>query len=221
MKKLFSALKKINWKYVVGEILLIFIGISLAIWFNNWNSSMQLNRNKNIVILKIKDEIENNLDELTKARKENKLLIDGFAEYKKLFGSNSSEVITSPIQMYTLQKKYPSFFRIKDSVNVKANLIKYSGENFINLELAELTEIAWKTAQTLNITNEFSYECLYELESIYILQTRVKNGLENAVTALQQNDIIQLMRILNILSQIEAQLEEDYQNMLNNINDCH
>ncbi len=28
---------KLNWKYALGEILLIFIGITSAIWFNNWN----------------------------------------------------------------------------------------------------------------------------------------------------------------------------------------
>ena len=28
---------KLNWKYALGEIALIFIGITSAIWFNNWN----------------------------------------------------------------------------------------------------------------------------------------------------------------------------------------
>ncbi|MEM7379774.1 MAG: hypothetical protein AAF361_01100 [Bacteroidota bacterium] len=27
---------KLNWKYVIGEVLPIFIGIKLTIWFNNW-----------------------------------------------------------------------------------------------------------------------------------------------------------------------------------------
>ncbi|MBO3700251.1 hypothetical protein [Roseivirga sp. E12] len=28
---------KLNWKYALGEITLIFIGITIAIWFQNWN----------------------------------------------------------------------------------------------------------------------------------------------------------------------------------------
>ncbi len=28
---------KLNWKYALGEVLLIFIGITSAIWFQNWN----------------------------------------------------------------------------------------------------------------------------------------------------------------------------------------
>lgn len=32
---------KINWKNAVGEIIFIFIGITLAIWFQNWNEDQQ------------------------------------------------------------------------------------------------------------------------------------------------------------------------------------
>ncbi|MCI5082234.1 MAG: DUF6090 family protein [Saprospiraceae bacterium] len=32
-------LRQFNWKYAIGEILFIFIGITMAIWFNNWNET--------------------------------------------------------------------------------------------------------------------------------------------------------------------------------------
>jgi len=28
---------KINWKYAIGEVLIVIIGISIAFWLNNWN----------------------------------------------------------------------------------------------------------------------------------------------------------------------------------------
>ena len=31
--------KSLNWKYALGEVVLIFIGITLAMWFNNWNEN--------------------------------------------------------------------------------------------------------------------------------------------------------------------------------------
>lgn len=31
--------KKISWRYALGEIVLIFLGITMAVWFNNWNES--------------------------------------------------------------------------------------------------------------------------------------------------------------------------------------
>ncbi len=42
---------RFNWKYILGEITLIFLGISLAIWFNNWNERVKL-RNSEISVLK-------------------------------------------------------------------------------------------------------------------------------------------------------------------------
>ncbi|RKQ51534.1 hypothetical protein BXY85_2561 [Roseivirga pacifica] len=35
---------KLNWRYAIGEIILIFIGISLAIAFQNWNDNRKENR---------------------------------------------------------------------------------------------------------------------------------------------------------------------------------
>ncbi|NVJ45952.1 MAG: hypothetical protein HWE07_02460, partial [Cytophagia bacterium] len=34
---------KLNWKYAMGEVALIFIGISLAIAFQNWNEDRKQN----------------------------------------------------------------------------------------------------------------------------------------------------------------------------------
>ena len=178
--------------------MLIFIGISLAIWFNNWNSSMQSSKNKKIVMVKIKEEIAANLEELLNARKVNELTRNGYSEYQQLFGASSNEVIATPSAFNVLQKKYPSFFQVKDSVSINQDTFMYLGGVSINLELGELTDIAWKAAQSINITNEFDYECLYELESTYNLQARVKNGFDQAADALIDNDIKKLIRILNL-----------------------
>ena len=56
--------KNFNWKYIIGEILLIFIGINLAIWFNDWNTSRNAREQKSVAIAKIKEEVESNLEEL-------------------------------------------------------------------------------------------------------------------------------------------------------------
>ena len=37
--RFFKENRRLNLKYIFGEILLLFIGINLAIWFNNWNTS--------------------------------------------------------------------------------------------------------------------------------------------------------------------------------------
>ncbi len=209
-----------NWKYIIGEILLIFVGISLAIWFNNWNSTIKSKHEIEISIAHIKKEIESNTEELKHARKINRMISKAYSEYRKIFDGKTKELITSPNHLDLLQNKYPGFFRISDSLHLKTDLFHYSGTTFINLELAELSEIAWETTRSVGITNEFEYECLYELESMYNLQRRVQNEIDKAANALQRREIEELMNILGFLEQLDHQLEIDYENMLVNIDKC-
>ena len=67
--------------------------------------------------------------------------------------------------MKLLNYKYPDFFRVKDSVAIDNGIYHYSGSTHINLEIPTMTEIAWKTTSTINVANEFNYECLYCLVS--------------------------------------------------------
>ncbi len=88
------------------------------------------------------------------------------------------------------------------------------------MELAELTEIAWETTGSIGITNEFNYECLFELESMYNVQRRIKKEIDRPVDVLQQQNIEKLMKTLKFLQQFEDKLESDYENMLEMIDEC-
>ena len=218
--RFFKTISNLNWKYIIVEILLIFVGINLAIWFNNWNTKKNVLRDKEIVITKITDEISNNYEEVKLARNANQNIASAYTDFKKIYKDNSNTVVTNPKYFNALNKKYPQFFRVQDSVQIDAESFQYSGSTFIQLELADLKEIAWETTKSLNITNEFNYECLYQLESLYNLQKRVQNIMNQAADALQNAKIEELMTILNIMKQLDLQLEEDYINMLETIDSC-
>jgi hypothetical protein len=72
----------------------------------------------------------------------------------------------------------------------------------------------------MGIANEFGYECLYELENMYNIQRLVQNEINKAAEALQNQEIDRLIRILAFLSQLDEQLESDYNSMLGQISDC-
>ncbi len=55
---------KIDWKAAFREILFIFIGISLAIGFNNWNESRKLNQLEVKMLQEIKNGIEKDRDDI-------------------------------------------------------------------------------------------------------------------------------------------------------------
>lgn len=209
-----------NWKYIIGEVLLIFIGINLAIWFNDWNDTNKTTANKEIAIAKIKEEIQNNLNELRAAREINykiPLAIEEFSQFPR----NSEGVIEVNWQiMHRFQENYPNFFKIRDSLPLMDSVVRYNGDSMINLELIELSEIAWETSRNMGIAHEFGYECLYGLESMYNIQQLVQNEVNKAAEALQNQEVNRLLRIFVFMEQLGQQLETDYQAMLNNMDSC-
>lgn len=210
----------VNWKYIIGEILLIFFGISLAIWFNNWNASNTINANKRIAIDKIEEEIRNNLDELYSAREVNLKIPKAIEAYEEIISNADGQAVSGISQMKTFQENFPNFFIIKDSVRVNDSLFRYLGNTRIRLELTAFSQIAWETSRNMGIANEFGYECLYNLENVYNIQRLVQNEMDKAAEALQNEEIDRLERILGFVSQLDVQLEDAYNSMLKNIGDC-
>jgi len=218
--RFFKIKREFNWKYVLGEILLIFIGINLAIWFNNWNATNKATADKKIAITKITEEIENNSTELDLAQQLNQQIPLAYSEYTKMFEGKTSQIIATPKEVNILFKKYPNFYRVSDSIPLKNGLYKYSGGTHVQLEIPILTEIAWDTTKTLSILNEFDYECLYDLESMYHLQRLVQKEINKASDALQKRELKELMNILGFLTQLNSQLSQNYKTVLENIENC-
>ncbi len=209
-----------NWKYLVGEVLLIFVGINLAIWFNDWNNDMKLTQMKETAIEKIREEIQNNLEELLDARESNMRIPNAINSFKEMMDVETEDVICTKEEMKAYQEAYPGFFDIRDSTSVNDKLIRYSGDTSINLELAALTDIAWETTKDMGIANDFGFECLYDLENLYNRQRLVENEISKAARALQDEDVRRLLRVLEFLSQLDSQLEEAYQETLENLDQC-
>ncbi|RKE98949.1 DUF6090 family protein [Ichthyenterobacterium magnum] len=211
---------KSYFKYAIGEIVLVVIGILIALSINNWSANKKSSHDKEVVISKIKDEIFNNSEQLDLAMLVNHRILKAYKDYKTIYNGDLSELITTPKKLAKFQKNYPKFFRIKDSIQLDNGLYHYSGGTFVELEIPDITSIAWETTRTINITNEFDYNCLYQLESMYNLQERLQREVDKAAEALQREEMEDLIRILEIMSQLDLQLKTNYDEMLQTINNC-
>ncbi len=218
--RIFKSKHRFNWKYIFGEILLIFLGINLAIWFNNWNTTQQNQKTRQIVIEKIKDEISSNITELTVSYENTVLVREALNTFMPLFQGKSSKLEVPQEEMKNIRARFPGFYTVSDSTFLDNGKTLYTGGLSIQLELVELTDIAWETTKSLEVLNEFGYECLYELESMYSLQSRVQKEIDKSAEVLQHMDIKALLTILNFTEQLEKQLKSDYQEMLVNIENC-
>ena len=63
MKRFFKSMR-FDWKYILGEITLIFLGISLAIWFNNWNEALKLKRTEVNILTEIRTGLQADIKDL-------------------------------------------------------------------------------------------------------------------------------------------------------------
>ena len=213
-------LKSMNWKYIVGEVLLIFLGITMAIWFDNWNSQRKIDERKKEAVVKIREEIEENLAELIDARDKNKDIAPSIAAFQAMVSPAYPGTVATPSQMRTFQKSFPGFFTLVDSIAKGQGLYSYGGDTFINLELAALSDIAWETTRDLGIANDLGFECLYDLETMYNIQRLVQLEIDKSSEALQNQEIERLLRVLEFIRQLDSQLERSYRSMLENMDIC-
>ena len=212
-------LKHINWKYIFGEILLLFVGINLAIWFNDWNASRVVQKNKEIALTKIKVELEANLEQLVENHTENQKIPKFFQELDSL-KNDEDELLLTPQTWNAFVDSYPDLIETVDSVSAGNGKYKYEGDTTIFLEITDLSNIAWEISKSTGIFHEFGYDCLYELQGIYHTQNLVKSELKKATEALGNRSIDDLIRVLNFMGQLEEQLENQYRDMIENIGNC-
>lgn len=221
---MFNSIKKStknNWKYIFREIILLFIGINLAIWFNNWNESNKINQTKATAIKNIVEELRSNQTELNEALGNYEMILNAYTEYKGLFKQTKLELIVSPNRMKEFQERHPNFFIIKDSISVDNYNYKYLGKTKIDMELPLLTNIAWKTTISTNISSKLSFECMYQLENVYNLQAKVMEEVNKASNSLKKETIDELIRSLKFSTQLGIQLQKEYKETERKIKNCN
>ncbi len=215
----FLKLKTMNWKYILGEIILIFVGINLAIWFNDWNTSKTIQQDKEIALAKIKEEVENNLEQLVSSREQNQKIPSFYQELDDL-KNEVGELEVAPKKMKEFLGKYGYFFAVTDSVSVGDGFYRYTADATIHLDITDLSSIAWDISKSTGIFHEFGFDCLYQMQGIYSGQELIKRELRSATQALSQKSIDDLIRILKFMDQLERQLLDQYKEMIKSIDNC-
>ena len=57
-------MKKINWQYAIGELFLIFFGITLAIAFQNWNEGVKEQQKETASLLELQIALNNDMEDV-------------------------------------------------------------------------------------------------------------------------------------------------------------
>lgn len=198
---------------------MLFVGINLAIWFNDWNASKSVQKDKEIALTKIKGEIEANLLQLVENRTENQK-IPRFVRELDSLKNEKDQLLLTPADWQSFVAKYPDFITALDSVEMGVGIYNYIGDTSLYLEITDLSSIAWEISKSTGIFHEFGYDCLYDLQGMYYTQELVREEMKKATEALGNRSIEDLVKVLKIMDQLEGQLEGQYRDMILSIDNC-
>lgn len=216
-KKIISAK---NVKYFTLEVALIFIGLTLAIWFNNWNENRKINTTKDIVLSKIRSEINNNYHEIKDNIQHLDTIIKTFNDFKKISGFKNTFEATKE-ELNTFQRRNPNFYKIEKSKKLNDDkLFLFHGSITLHFEITNLKFIAFETAKSTNILSEIRYDCLYELEDLYSQKYRIYRNFNRATELLQEGDFEKLIQNLKLITLLQNQVLQYYENTTNNFDNC-
>lgn len=161
---------KINWKYIVTELVLIVVGILLAINLNAWYSNQKTQSQIELSVKQISEELTLNMVELQEVIEANQELNEFYGQLTTLTGSEVNTPECSVATMNSLRSQYGNYFEIKDSTKVANDQYKYELSLSFELEYGELNSIAWETAQLSTNVSEYGYNCLKNILSVYNFQ---------------------------------------------------
>ncbi len=213
--------RKIDGKYIVTELVLIVVGILLAINLNTWTNNRKLDAESRTSLEKIRNEAERNIEELEESLSSGESvqnLYTAFITLQEEADTASVEYVTAELE--SMVAEYGDQLGIRpEDVGQTARALGDVTLPF-DLELAELNDIAWQAAKLSNTVNQFEYDCLAELLSIYNLQGLFLTEQSKLIDTIAEQDLNKLRIVLNIGLQLGNELKARYQSLLNEENAC-
>ncbi len=139
-------MKKINWQYALGEIIIVMVGISLAFALNNWNEKRKEENVKDLYLKSLANDIEKEMDHLTQNDSLLNLRISTIDEALRLLNKEG-------------QEKFSAAFKIFEA----ANIISFYPEN--------VTYLTMVNSGDMRLINDFDLR--RKIESHYNQQHRL------------------------------------------------
>lgn len=211
---------KSNIKYILTELVLIFIGIYLALNLQNWNEKRRIEREKEAVITKLEEEIQMNLGILNDAKEENDRFFLAMERYGELDGNDATQITATEAEYNQLMEKYGEFFRYVSRTKLDGDQYRYELDLRINFNTTELRNIAWSTAKTAGFAREFKYDCLLNIEDAYRGQEEYMIEIGKIIPLFIENDFSRLPITASLVRQYGATLIKSYEELLPILKGC-
>lgn len=165
---------KINWKYAIGEIVIVSVGIIIAFSINtmssNWHLKFAFNEGKNSLISDLEQNIIS-LDRISKAQKTKVLRLD-----KLYYALDQPNLNLDSIGIILFEeRKSPTFYPINGAFKslISQEILEYFDPE-VKKELFNLHDHSYqRTIYNGNLYDE-AYVEIYDLEMIKLIDFRTK-----------------------------------------------
>ena len=114
------------FKYAIGEIILVVIGILIALQINNLNEERKLRANEQALLLQLKQEFESNLNQLNQKIEMREIMISSAQKLLKMIDDKNQMIPDSIGHYLSFTRMNPTFDPIRNDLTVgdKLSLIE-------------------------------------------------------------------------------------------------
>ncbi|MGE0587255.1 MAG: DUF6090 family protein [Cyclobacteriaceae bacterium] len=204
--------RKIEWlNHFVGFVSVV-LGVLMAFWLNSWNESRKESGSIETALQNIRNEIEKNLGGMDSIIVKNKRQRDMLEEYLEYIDEDMNVRVPKE-KLSPLLAQYGEYLST-DGMGVR-----------INLDLFQLSEVAWVTTHRTGILAAIDFELAFTLESAYDLQEKVNSFDDTIISELRnisgkKDSFQKIYRALDIEINLATQLKErEYPKALKAINE--
>lgn len=214
-----------NWIITLTATL---IGVFGALFLNECVTTKKIGNQKSIATKNILSEIKKNEKEIEKSLKMNIAVMETYI-FKEKYMDDQKRLITDVDSMQTFRTNFPDIVTVTDSTLLKNGKYHYKADVNLDLNFSYLTitNIAWKTLKSSNLTNFYDFDCLMFLEGLEIFTNETLKYNRKVIDLLinkdkyEENDYEKLFKQeLKLLIMYEKGLLEGYKNSEEELNNC-
>jgi len=116
------------FKYAIGEIMLVVIGILIALQINNWNENNKLEKETYKVLLQMQDEFSRNQNELQIKLEQHKFVKASVDELSRLVSPNPKEIEKNKLDSIMFSMIYVPEFNASTAITSSEKLVLVDDE---------------------------------------------------------------------------------------------
>jgi len=172
--------RRIDWGNHLFNFLATLLGVLIAFYLANYQEHRREEVRLAAAMENIKAEISSNKRILEQHLDANSKQMRALSAIAPLLNDENDITATEP-QMTAIQEQFPGFYEVEERTYLRDSLYEWNGSLSINFNYLEVSDLAWRNAQNLNILHLVDFEVSSQLNELYFFQQEVLNEVQKAI----------------------------------------